>query len=486
MRTIILKIFIVLFTFNAFAENAVNAPGSCNCQKPLADVVAPLLPAVVNVSASDKKVAFSHKHSPFREGSPFEEFFEKFGLHGFEFDDKEEEISQISAAGSGFIIDSSGYIVTNHHVIADADKISVKLANGKELDAKLVGSDSRTDLALLKVDSKEALPFVKFGNSDTLRVGDSVVSIGNPFGLGGTVTSGIVSATSRDINSGTLVDNFIQTDASVNQGNSGGPLFNINGEVIGINTAIVSPTGVNIGIAFAIPSSFAAPIIEQITKGGKVKRGWLGIVMQPNSKFAESMGVEEDNGTIVVSVFSGSPAQKAGITPGDIILEFDGKKITKDQKLPRLVAETPVGKKVDIILLSKGKKKTVTLVLSEMDDKAESQMSKELKKDSGSIKSKKVLGMNLVEIDDSIRQKARISSEVSGLYVLEISGKSAAKKEGINKGDIITSINQNQVSNIEDFENVVKAAGKAGRKSVLLTINRRSAMFALQLPIKEE
>jgi len=278
MRAIILKILIVFFAFNAFADTAVNnIPASCSCTKPLADVVAPLLPAVVNVSVTDKKVARSNKgsRSPFRDESPFEEFFEKFGLHGFESEDKGDEPIQISAAGSGFIIDQTGYIVTNHHVIEQADKISVKLSNGKELEAKLVGSDSRTDLALIKVESKDPLPFVKFGNSDALRVGDSVVSIGNPFGLGGTVTSGIVSATSRDINSGTLVDNFIQTDASVNQGNSGGPLFNINGEVIGINTAIVSPTGGNIGIAFAIPSSFSAPIIEQIKMAEKLREDGL-------------------------------------------------------------------------------------------------------------------------------------------------------------------------------------------------------------------
>ena len=435
---------------------------------------------------SFKKVAKGSKsfRQFFKNESPLEEFFEKFGLQGGDGEEREEESSQVTGTGSGFIVDPAGYVVTNHHVIADAEKILIKLSSGVELEAKLVGSDRRTDLALLKVTSKDPLPFVKFGNSDILRVGDSVVSIGNPFGLGGTVTSGIVSATSRDINSGTLVDNFIQTDASVNQGNSGGPLFNINGEVIGINTAIVSPTGVNIGIAFAIPSSFSAPIIEQIKNGGKVKRGWLGIMMQPNTKYAESMGAESDDGTMVVSVFKDSPAQKAGIMPGDIVLEFDGKKITKDQKLPRLVAETPVSKKVDILLLSKGKKKTVSIVLVEMDDKAESQVSKELKRETGAIKSKKILGIDLAEVDETIRQGAKIADEVTGLYVVDVASKSDAKREGVHKGDIITSINQNPISKIEEFESMLTAAIKAKRKSILLIINRRGSLFALQLPIK--
>jgi len=484
MRQIFLKLFVTFFAFNSWADNPAS---NCQCSKPLAEVVAPLLPAVVNVSVTDKKAAMGNKslRNFFKNESPLEEFFEKFGLQGGENEDKDEENSQIVGAGSGFIIDPAGYVVTNHHVIADADKILVKLSNGTELEAKLVGSDSRTDLALLKVTAKDPLPFVKFGNSDTLRVGDSVVSIGNPFGLGGTVTLGIVSATSRDINSGTLVDNFIQTDASVNVGNSGGPLFNINGEVIGINTAIASPTGVNIGIAFAIPSSFASPIIEQVKSGGKVKRGWLGVMMQPNTKYAESMGAESDDGTMVVSVFKGSPAQKAGIMPGDIILEFDGKKITKDQKIPRLVAETPVGKKVDILLLSQGRKKTITLVLSEMDDKAESQVSKETKREAGTLKSKKILGMNLAEVDQTIRQGIKITDEITGLYVIEVAGKSEAKKEGILKGDIISSINQTTISKIEEFEEVLAAAIKAKRKSILLTINRRGSLFALQLPIKK-
>lgn len=480
-----LKLIIIFFAFHSFAEGKSE---NCQCQKPLSDVVEPLLPAVVNVSS----VAAKKKHTPkpfshpFRGESPLEEFFEKFGIQGFENEEKEEELSQVTGAGSGFVIDASGFIVTNHHVIEDADKILIKFSNGKELEAKLVGSDNRTDLALLKVEAKEPLPFVKFGNSDKLKVGESVVSIGNPFGLGGTVTSGIVSATSRDINSGTLVDNFIQTDASVNVGNSGGPLFNINGEVVGINTAIVSPTGVNIGIAFAIPSSFASPIIEQVKDGGKVKRGWLGILMQPNTKYAESMGAESDDGTMVVSVFKGSPAHKAGIIPGDIILEFDGKKITKDQKLPRLVAETMVGKKVDILLLSKGQKKTVTITLAEMDDKAETQISKETRRDSDINSAKKILGMTLIESDEALKMGARIADDITGLYVVEIASKSKAKSEGIRKGDVITSINQTPISKIGEFERVLEGAIKAQRKSVLLTVSRKGAMFALQLPIKSE
>jgi serine protease Do len=480
MRKVLVHLVVlVLLHSNSFANTG------CQCVKPLADVVAPLLPAVVNVSVTEKRTTRGHIKGLFKEEFPFEEFFERFGIPGHELEEKSEDMLSVSAAGSGFIIDPTGYIVTNHHVIADSEKISVKLSNGSELEAELVGSDSRTDLALLRVKAKEALPFVKFANSDIVRVGDSVVTIGNPFGLGGTVTSGIISATSRDINSGTLVDNFIQTDASVNQGNSGGPLFNSSGEVIGINTAIVSPTGGNIGIAFAIPSSFASPIIEQIKNGGRVKRGWLGIVMQPTSKFAESMGIDEDTGTMVISIFKNSPADKAGIKVGDIILEFDGKKITNEQKLPRLVAETPVGKKINILLLTNGQKKTVTLALSEMDEKAESIIAKDLKKDNGYV-SKKLLGMHLVEIDDSVKSKLRIGDNVSGLYIYEVGSKSSAKKEGLKKGDVITAINQQPVINLTDFESVLDRALKAGRKSVMLTINRKGNLFPLQLKIEEK
>jgi serine protease Do len=480
----LLRLLLICFSINALADNQL---ANCACQKPLSEVVAPLLTAVVNVSVTAKKSNNQKSlNYYFRGESPLEEFFEKFGVPGLEQEDKEDDTPQVVGAGSGFVIDPSGFIVTNHHVIDDAEKILVKFSSGTELEAKLVGSDSRTDLALLKVNAKEPLSAVKFGNSDTLKVGDSVVSIGNPFGLGGTVTAGIVSATSRDINSGTLVDNFIQTDASVNVGNSGGPLFNTNGEVVGINTAIVSPTGVNIGIAFAIPASFASPIIEQIKTGGKVKRGWLGVLMQPNTKYAESLGVESDDGTMVVSVFKDSPAQKAGIMPGDIILEFDGKKITKDQKLPRLVAETPVGKKVNILLLSKGQKKTINITLAEMDDKTESQISKGAKQDGTITAIKKLLGVSLVGSEEAIRLGARIADDVSGLYVVDVANKSMAKKEGIRKGDVITSINQTPISTIEEFEVVLNAAIKAKRKSVLLTINRKGAMFAVQLQIQSE
>ena len=472
-------LIILLFSSKVFAE------GTCNCNKPLADIVAPLLPAVVNVSVTQKNILAGAKRfkNIFPDDFPFAEFFEKFGVPGIEQDDM-EGASQLSASGSGFIIDPTGFIVTNHHVIADADKISVKLSDGTELEASLVGSDSKTDLALLKVKASQSLSYVKFGNSDIVRSGDSVVTIGNPFGLGGTVTAGIISAPTRDINSGTLVDNFIQTDASVNQGNSGGPLFNMNGEVIGINTAIVSPSGGNVGIAFAVPASFASPIIEQIKSGGKVKRGWLGVVMRQASNFAESMGIEENTGAEVVSVFKNSPAAKAGIEIDDIILEFDGKKITKEHKLPRMVAETPVGKKVDIVLLSKGKKKTVSIILAEMEKESDQANSEEMKGNNHPT-SKSVLGMNLSELSMPIRKKISLPEEVSGLYISDIQTKSEPEKAGLKVGDAILHINQHPTKTIEDFTLVLNNAIKLGRKTILLKIYRKKNMFYVQLPISK-
>ena len=476
----VLLILTVLFSVESFAA------GDCSCNKPLADIVAPLLPAVVNVSTTHKNIAIGKSlKSILPDEFPFEGFFEKFGVPGIENDGIDGAL-QISATGSGFIIDASGLIVTNHHVIVGADKIFVKLYNGTELEAELVGSDSKTDLALLKVKSTEPLSFTKFGNSDVIRAGDSVVTIGNPFGLGGTVTAGIVSAPSRDINSGTLVDNFIQTDASINQGNSGGPLFNMNGEVIGINTSIVSSSGGNIGIAFAVPSSFAAPIIEQIKNGGKVKRGWLGIVMRPASNFAESMGIEENSGAIVVSVSKNSPAAKAGIEVGDIVLEFDGKKITNEHKLPKIVAETKVGNQVNIVLLSNGKKKTIAITLVETDGENEKLASKELKNEGDKHSSKKIIGMQLVELDDNLRQEIKIQEKLEGLYISEVADKSEAKKNGIKAGDIIIMINQQHAKKIESFEKVLETATKSGRKSVMLTIYRKGAILPVQLLLSKE
>ena len=481
-------IFLLVFSTNqSLANNSQIANAKCDClQNNLADIVAPLLPAVVNITVTQKAQSLSGGKFKLPESSPFHDFnelFERFGLPGLE-DERGQDQKPLSA-GSGFVIDPKGYIVTNHHVIANAEKIKVKFSNEKEIEASLVGSDPRTDLALLKINSDKDLAYVKFGNSDSLRPGDSVIAIGNPFGLGGTVTSGIVSATSRDINAGTLVDNFIQTDAAINQGNSGGPTFNIKGEVIGINTAIFSLSGGNVGIGFAVPSSFAAPIIEQIKNGGKVRRGWLGVVIQSTSEIAESMGLNEDEGAIVVSVAKDGPAANAGISAGDIILEFDGKKITNQTKLPRIVAETPVGKKVKIVLLTKGVKKNIMLSLTEMDSKASSSfMEKYYGESSDPYVTKELLDMELAEINSNIRERLQLDSNVEGILVSKIDKNSVSYKSGLRKGDIIVAVNQNNTSKIADLEKVLIAAKKSGKTSMMLMIARgNDKTLFVQLPI---
>lgn len=486
------KLIYVFVVFSTILINENVYADKCTCnQESLADIVAPLLPAVVNITVTQKMVASGK--GLFRPFAPeqfndFSDLFdklEKYGFPGLD-EDRMQDLKPVSA-GSGFVIDPKGYIVTNYHVVANADKIKVKFSDEKEIDAVLVGSDSRTDLALLKIEVKKDLQYVKFGNSDLLRPGDTLIAIGNPFGLGGTVTTGIVSATSRDINAGTLVDNFIQTDAAINQGNSGGPTFNIKGEVVGINTAIFSVSGGNLGIGFAVPSSFAAPIIEQIKKGGKVHRGWLGVIIQPTNDVAESMGLDQNEGALVWDVAKDSPASKAGIMPSDIILEFDGKKITNQSKLPKIVAETPVGKKVKVVLLSKGKQKSVNLTLEEINDKHMTSFNEKYYGESNdnTYVSKELMGIEMVEMNAQIREKLQIPSDIEGILVGKVDKDSLAYKVGIRKGDIIRSVNQNDIAKIADFEKVISQAKSAGRSSVMVMLFKtKNKTLFIQLPIK--
>jgi len=474
------KLFFLCFISILTIGNIAQANNSY--RDSYADIVAPLLPAVVNISTTQKH--HSSSGGPrFPEGSPFEEFnrfLERFGqMPGVEEDERPEP--QHMAAGSGFIISGDGYIVTNHHVIEHAEKITVTLSNKQKLDAKLIGSDSRTDLALLKVESKTALPFVKFGDSDKSRVGDFIIAIGNPFGLGSTVTSGIISAQARDINTftGNIVDNFIQTDAAINQGNSGGPMFNLNGEVIGINFAIFSPSGGSVGVGFAVPSSAAKPIIDQLVKTGKIHHGWLGVAVQSTHEVAESFGLVEDTGALVAAVTAGGPAEKAGIQVGDIILKFDGKEVSSSKKLPRIVAETPIGKEVVVGLLSKGKHKEMKITVGEYDVKS--------KVASADVASdKEIYGMHLSALTPGLKQKYGISDKVSGVIVLNMERKGVAAKHGIKKGDIISSVNQQVVNSSEEFIKLINEAKKNQRKSVMLMVSRAEHVIFINLPISDD
>jgi serine protease Do len=387
--------------------------------------------------------------------------------------------------GSGFVIDAqNGYIVTNNHVIADADEVKITLFDDRVLNAEIIGRDEKTDLAVLKVDPKEAkeanLIPVPFGNSDTMRVGDWVIAIGNPFGLGGTVTAGIISARQRDINAGPY-DDFIQTDASINRGNSGGPMFNLKGEVIGINTAIYSPSGGSVGIGFAIPSSMAQPILDQLIKFGRTRRGWLGVRIQNvTDDIADSLGIEKAKGALVASVTKDGPAEKAGLKAGDVILEFDSKEVTAMRSLPRIVAETDIDKDVPIKIWRDGRPKTVTAKIGELEEAEKKGI---LENDTvvsgeGDARGYKIknLDVSAANLDDALRQEFGISPDIAGVVITHIEDGSDAAQKGLRPGDVIIEVNQNPVLTPEEVNELVQNARRSGRSSALFLINREGDM----------
>ncbi|MBD20536.1 MAG: serine protease [Rhodospirillaceae bacterium] len=473
--------FVILASFLLISGNAFSkAP-----PKSFADLAQKLLPAVVNISTTQLvsrggKPVQRPKLPP---GSPFEEFFKEF------FDRQPQRNSpskRATSLGSGFIIDSTGLIVTNNHVIKGADQISVILHDNTRLKATVVGRDSKTDLAVLRVKSKTKLPFVKFGNSDESRVGDWVVAIGNPFGLGGTVTAGIISARARNINSGPY-DDFIQSDASINKGNSGGPMFNTEGEVIGINTAIYSPSGGSVGIGFAIPSNLAEPIISQLKRFGRARRGWLGVRIQTVTKeIADSLGLKETKGALVADVTAGGPADKSRIMVGDIILKFNGKEIDEMRSLPRFVAETAVGKVVKVEVWRKGRNKVIYSRLGEFPEAKEPLPVKS----SGQKQKKKGMflepfGITLAQIDNDLRTRFNLNKELKGVIITDVKNNSTASEKGVTVGSIIRKIGPEQklVSSLNEIKKLVNTALKEKRKSLLFLIERggSSRFVALKL-----
>src|SRR6187397_888986 len=363
-------------TAAAIALLEITVPASARGPEGIADVAEQVIDAVVNVSTKQSVDLRSGAMPQLPPGSPFEEFFEEFfknrrgqnGQNGPGQNNQTPTPRRVNSLGSGFIIDPSGLVVTNNHVISEADEVSVILNDGTTLKAEVVGRDQKTDLALLKVTPTRPLKAVKFGDSDRLRLGEWVIAIGNPFSLGGTVTAGIVSARNRDIQSGPY-DNYIQTDASINRGNSGGPLFNLNGEVIGVNTAIVSPSGGSIGIGFAVPSNSVLAIIDQLRQFGETRRGWLGVrIQQVTDDIAESMNIKPARGALVAGIADNGPAKPAGIEPGDVILKFDGVEVKESKDLPRIVGQTQVGKEVDVIIIRKGKEESRKVTLGRLED----------------------------------------------------------------------------------------------------------------------
>lgn len=464
-----IAIFAVIFSVSCTPINS-NAKGLPHS---FADLVENLIPAVVNISTtqkikeSNRTFQFSFPQMP--KGSPFEEFNEFFDKKDPNRKNGDGKGRKVSSLGSGFIIDKAGYVVTNNHVVDDADEITVIFSDDTSAKAKVIGRDKKTDLALLKVDVKRDLPYVKFGDSDESRIGDWVIAIGNPFGLGESVTAGIISAQARDINAGPF-DDFIQTDAAINKGNSGGPMFNIDGEVIGINTAIYSPSGGSVGIGFAVPAALAKPIIKQLRDHGHAVRGWLGVKIQNvTEEIADSVGLGKANGALVVDVNKATPAGKGGIQSGDIILEFDGKSIPNMKKLPRIVAETTVGKEVDVVVWRQGKKKNLKVELGELKE-AEPDEGKEAPsgKLNGDYEAQGIIGLKVIEIDDTVRKDYSLEDGASGLLVMSV----ADGLEGIRGGDVIVSVNQQSIKDVNHLKSVISKARRKNRKSVLLLINR--------------
>ena len=470
-----LLIFMVLAMQPAFARPAPDG---------FADLAARLLPGVVNIASTQIIKAGPESDTPdlpFPPGSPMEKFFRDFmdrnrqgggqGGHGGEGDEGRKSQS----LGSGFIIDAqAGYIVTNNHVIEGADEINVILQDNTTIKAKLIGTDARVDVALLKVETDHPLTAVPWGDSDKERVGDWVIAIGNPYGLGGTVTAGIVSARGRDIRQGAY-DDFIQTDAAINQGNSGGPLFNMDGEVIGINTAIYSRSGGSIGLGFSIPANQAKLVIDQLRQFGHPRRGYIGVkIQQVTQDIADSLGLKEPAGAMVAAVDDGGPASKAKIQGGDVVLKFNGVDIKEMRNLPRTVAETEIGKNVPVEVWRDGKRVTLNIVVGEMPDDTKV-ASKDGKSSDGKTSDAKpvdvpVLGLKVAPITDDLRSKYQLSDTQKGLVIVEVSPKSSASEKGLKPGDVIVEVQQEEVTNPSMLTDRVERYRKAGRKAVLVLV----------------
>ena len=446
-----------------------------------ADLAAKLQPAVVNISSSATiQARGGERPGPevpiFPPGSPFEQFFKDFlernrppGRGGQPPPPQADRKTQ--SLGSGFIIDPSGLIVTNNHVIDGADEITVTLTDNTTLKAELVGRDERVDVALLRVKPDKPLTAVAFGDSDASRVGDWVLAIGNPFGLGGTVTAGIVSARGRDIRSGPY-DDFIQTDAAINRGNSGGPLFNMSGEVIGINTAIYSPSGGSIGIGFSIPANMAKNVVAQLQEFGKARRGWLGVrIQQVTPDIAESLGLKEPIGAMVAGINEGGPAEAAKIHNGDIITKFNGQDVKEMKNLPRLVAETAIGREVPVVLWRDGHELTVQAKLGELPDEQKVAAGDAPARTEGAKPTEIAsLGLQLSALSGEIRDKFQLSAEQKGVVIADVAAGSSAAERGLKPGDVILEVQQEAVATPADVLSRVDAVRKQNRKSVLMLV----------------
>jgi serine protease Do len=462
-----------------FVAAAIAWPGPAAQAAPrgpdaISDVAEAVIDAVVNISTKQTVDMSNNAMPQLPPGSPFEEFFDEFfknrrGQGG----PGNQTPRRVSSLGSGFIIDTSGLVVTNNHVIADSDEITVILNDGTNLKAEIVGRDTKTDLALLRVKSDKPLKAVKFGDSDKLRLGEWVIAIGNPFSLGGTVTAGIVSARNRDIQSGPY-DNYIQTDAAINRGNSGGPLFNLNGDVIGVNTAIISPTGGSIGIGFAVPSKTVVAVIDQLRQFKEVRRGWLGVrIQQVTDEIADSLNIKPPRGALIAGIDDKGPAKPAGIEPGDVVVKFDGQDIKEMRDLPKIVAETPVGKDVEVTIIRKGKEEKKTVKLGRLEDDVKQAALTQKKDDAGTDDKpviKKALGLDLANLTPELRKKHNIKDKVKGVVITGVDPNSAASEKRLMPGMVIAEVQQQPVATAAELQQRIDKLKKDGKKAVVLLV----------------
>ena len=482
------------------AQTAINAPGAINASPPragapmsFADLAERLQPAVVNISTRQSITI------PRRRALPpgFEEFFRRFGGEAPQQQQQQDgqgggEVTQRGGSlGSGFVISADGYIVTNNHVVAPArsnavvEAITVTLADGTEYEAEVVGRDEPSDLAVLKINPRGRLPFVQFANPDQVRVGDWVVAIGNPYALGGSVTAGIVSALHRNIQAGNY-DRFIQTDASINSGNSGGPLFDLQGNVVGINTALYSPTGGNIGIGFAIPAEQAIPIVEQLRRGERVRRGYVGVTLQTlTSELAAPLGLESNRGELISSVTPGGPAARAGVEQGDVVVSVAGQPVGPQASVAYLISRQAIGSRVPVEVIRNGQRRTLQLSIAErpsdqelarlngLEVEGEGEADKpEGAESSGQASARASLGMSLQTLTPELARRGGLTGDLRGVVVTDLDPNSDAAQKGLRAGDVIVSINRAPANTPEAVSQVVDAARRSGRNSVLLLVRR--------------
>ena len=446
-------VFVALLWMQTLAAAARGAPAT------FADLVEQVGGAVVNITTTTKMATPIGPQGIVPEGSPFEDLFR--GPNN-----RQRGPRSASALGAGFVISEDGYVVTNNHVIAGADEIEVEFINGDILPAKIVGTDANIDIAVLKIDADNPFEYVAFGNSDVARVGDWVMAMGNPLGQGFSVSAGIISARNRELSG--PYDDYIQTDAAINRGNSGGPLFNMDGEVIGVNTAIISPSGGSIGLGFSMASNTVDPVVKQLKEYGEVRRGWLGVnIGSVNDEMAKALGLDEPTGAIIRDVFDG-PAKDAGLKTMDVIVMFDGKEVADSGALVRIVGGTPVGATVKTIVLRDGKRMSIDVVLGQRPEpNALAQGDKPAEPEQQGL-----LGMQLSEITPDMRSDMNLSDEVTGVLLLSVEADSLAAASGLAAGDVITDAAQNPVEKIADLVEQVENATDAGRESLLLLVRR--------------